>query len=50
MHLETWGVWSTKAVSKNQSLELFGPDIYMYEECQKVQEKHFENRFDQSIP
>ena len=29
---------------------IFWPDIYMDGECLKVQEKHFENGFDQSIP
>ena len=27
------------AVSENQSLEFFCPDIYMFEECHTVQEK-----------
>ena len=37
-------------VSKNQVLEFVCPDIYMYEECHKVQETTLKPVFDQFIP
>ena len=33
------------AVTKHETLMTFWPDIYTHEECHKVQEERFENRF-----
>ena len=34
------GDFTGMAVAKNLKLRIFWPDIFMHEECHKVQEKH----------